>query len=50
MEGITKAVGSVFTLVETTLTNITSNETLMLFFVSGLISIAIGVLHKIKNV
>lgn len=49
MEGITSAVGNIFTLVETTLTNITGNETLMMFFVGGLISIAIGVLRKVKR-
>lgn len=50
MEWMTTAVGNIFSLVSTTITNITSDSTLSMFFVAGLIGIAVGVLRKIKRV
>jgi len=44
------AVTSLFSVVTSVLTAITSNATLMIFFVAGLVGIGVSVLRKIKNV
>ena len=50
MEWLSTAVEALFNLVGSTLTQITSNAVLSMFFVSGLVSIAVGVVRKLKRV
>ncbi len=46
---MTTAVTSLMDVVSTVLTTITGNATLMVFFCAGVVSIAIGVVRKLKK-
>lgn len=54
MEGgvsaVTTAVGNLMTIAGTMLDTITANSFLVLFFAAGLVSIAIGIVRKLKRV
>ena len=46
---MTTAVGSLMDVVSKVMTTITGNETLMVFFCSGVVGIAIGVVKKLRT-
>lgn len=50
MEGMTTAITSLFSVMTTSLTEVTSNPTLAIFFYASLVGIGIGILRKLKRV
>lgn len=50
MEGLTKAVGDVFTLMGTCFTQITSQPVLVLFLAGSLISVGCGAFARLRHV
>lgn len=46
---MTTAVTSLMSVVNTVMTTITGNETLMVFFCAGVVGIAIGVVRKLRT-
>ena len=47
--GITEAVTSIMGVVSTVITTVTSNPILLVFFASGVVGIAIGIVHRLKH-
>lgn len=46
---ITDAVTSIMGVVSTVITTVTSNPILLVFFASGVVGIAIGIVHRLKH-
>lgn len=46
---ITDAVSSIMGVVSTVITTVTNNPILLVFFASGVVGIAIGIVHRLKH-
>lgn len=46
---ITDAVTSIMGVVSTVITTVTNNQILLVFFASGVVGIAIGIVHRLKK-
>lgn len=46
---ITEAVSSIMGVVSTVITTVTNNQILLVFFASGVVGIAIGIVHRLKH-
>lgn len=46
---ITEAVSSIMGVVNTVITTVTNNPILLVFFASGVVGIAIGIVHRLKH-
>lgn len=46
---ITEAVSSIMGVVGTVITTVTNNQILLVFFASGVVGIAIGIVHRLKH-
>lgn len=46
---ITDAVTSIMGVVSTVITTVTNNPILLVFFASGVVGIAIGIVHRLKH-
>lgn len=46
---ITEAVTSIMGVVSTVITTVTGNPILLVFFASGVVGIAIGIVHRLKK-
>lgn len=46
---ITEAVTSIMGVVNTVITTVTGNSILLVFFASGVVGIAIGIVHRLKK-
>lgn len=46
---ITEAVTSIMGVVNTVITTVTGNPILLVFFASGVVGIAIGIVHRLKK-
>lgn len=46
---ITEAVSSIMGVVSTVITTVTGNPILLVFFASGVVGIAIGIVHRLKH-
>lgn len=46
---ITEAVSSIMGVVSVVITTVTNNSILLVFFASGVVGIAIGIVHRLKH-